>query len=134
MEAAIMRLVYRAGDRFMGKRRRFLKKALLVALLLTGIVGGYAAYSVASVPDVSGLKSKNPTVTALMEQRAAEQDIEVRPLRAWVSYNSISSHLRNAVLVSEDGAFFSHAGVDIDELKEAVKKDWKEKRFARGAS
>jgi monofunctional biosynthetic peptidoglycan transglycosylase len=115
-------------------RRSFIKKALLVSALLVLIVGTYAAYSVASLPDVAGLKGKNPTVTALMEQRATERGATARPLRSWISYNKISPHLRNAVLVAEDGAFFQHSGYDLDEIKEAVKKDWKEKRFARGAS
>jgi monofunctional glycosyltransferase len=118
----------------MKKRRNFLKKAFAAFLLLFVLVGGYAAYSVVSVPNVAGLKTENPTVTALMEQRAAEQNTQARPLRTWVSFNNISPHLRNAVLVAEDGAFFQHSGVDLHELKEAVKKDWEEKRFARGAS
>ncbi len=118
----------------MKKRRSLLKKAFAIILLLFLLVGGYAAYSVASVPDVAGLKTRNPTVTALMEQRAAEKNTKARPLRTWVSYKNISPHLRNAVLVAEDGAFFQHSGVDLHELKEAVKKDWEEKRFARGAS
>jgi monofunctional biosynthetic peptidoglycan transglycosylase len=118
----------------MKKRRSIFKKILIAGLFLALIVGGYAGYSIASLPDVAGLKTRNPSVTAIMEQRALEQGVEVKPLRSWVSYNNISPHLRNAVLVAEDGAFFSHSGYDLDELKEAVKKDWKEKRFARGAS
>jgi len=38
------------------------------------------------------------------------------------------------VLIAEDGAFFQHSGYDIDEIKESVKRNWREKRFARGAS
>jgi len=118
----------------MKKRRSIVKKVLLVLVVIFLIVGAYAAYSIASLPNVEGLKKKNPTVTALMEQRAAEKGVTARPLGSWVSYNNISLHLRNAVLVAEDGAFFQHSGYDLDELKEAVKKDWKERRFARGAS
>jgi monofunctional biosynthetic peptidoglycan transglycosylase len=69
-----------------------------------------------------------------MEQRARERNTKVRPIRSWTPYNGISPHLRNAVLVAEDGAFFQHSGFDMDELKEAVKKNWTEGRFARGAS
>jgi monofunctional biosynthetic peptidoglycan transglycosylase len=69
-----------------------------------------------------------------MQQRAAEHHTQARPLRTWASYNSISPNLRNAVLIAEDGAFFQHAGYDIDEIKESVKRNWREKRFARGAS
>lgn len=87
-----------------------------------------------TAPDVASLKSHNPATTALIEQRARENRIAVRPIRAWVSYNSISPHLRNAVLISEDSAFFQHSGYDLDQIKESAKRNWREKRFARGAS
>jgi len=91
-------------------------------------------YTIATAPDVAALKKSNPTVTALMEQRAGEQHTKVRPIRTWISYNSISPHLRNAVLIAEDGAFFQHSGYDVGEIKESMKRNWREKRFARGAS
>jgi monofunctional glycosyltransferase len=37
-------------------------------------------------------------------------------------------------LISEDAAFFSHRGVDLNELKEALKKDWSTLSFSRGGS
>jgi monofunctional biosynthetic peptidoglycan transglycosylase len=86
------------------------------------------------MPDVAALKKNNPTVTALMEQRAAERNKAAPRLRSWTTYSAISPHLRNAVLVAEDGAFFQHSGYDLDELKESVKRNWREGRFARGAS
>jgi len=70
----------------------------------------------------------------MMEQRAEENHIEAPKIRAWAPYNRISPHLRNAVLIAEDSAFFQHPGYDIDEIKESVKRNWHEKRFARGAS
>jgi monofunctional biosynthetic peptidoglycan transglycosylase len=69
-----------------------------------------------------------------MEQRAEENHTKARPIRTWVSYNSISPNLRNAVLIAEDGAFFQHSGYDISEIKESMKRNWRERRFARGAS
>lgn len=118
----------------MKKRRGFFRRLFVAGILLFLFVGAYTVYSAAYLPNVAVLKTRNPTTTALMEQRADEQDEKVRPLRSWVSYNKISPHLRNAVLVAEDGAFFQHSGYDLDELKEAIKQDWQEKRFARGAS
>jgi monofunctional biosynthetic peptidoglycan transglycosylase len=118
----------------MKKRRGLIKKALILIFLLLLLAGGYAAYSYATLPNVAELKLKNPATTALMEQRATEHNSKVRPLRSWSSYGNISPHLRNAVLVAEDGAFFQHSGYDVNELKEAVKKNWREGRFARGAS
>jgi monofunctional biosynthetic peptidoglycan transglycosylase len=114
--------------------RRFLRRILIAAGALLLLMAGYGGYAAATLPDVSVLAKTNPKTTALMEQRAAERKTQARPIRTWVSYNSISPHLRNAVLVAEDGSFFQHEGVDFHEIKEALKKDWEEGRFARGAS
>jgi len=52
----------------------------------------------------------------------------------WVGRNGISPYLYKAVVASEDTSFYSHDGIDVHEIKEAIKKDLKERRFARGAS
>src|SRR5262249_1372438 len=111
-----------------------MKRLLAVAsvLFLAGIA--YVAYAVVTVPDVTPLKKTNPTVTSMMEQRAEENHTKARPIRAWVPYNTISPHLRNAVLIAEDSSFFLHSGYDIEEIKESFRRNWREKRFARGAS
>jgi membrane peptidoglycan carboxypeptidase len=57
-----------------------------------------------AMPDVQSLKSKNPTMTAIIEQRAHEKKTTPRPIRTWISYKNISPHLRNAVLIAEDSA------------------------------
>src|SRR2546425_4520712 len=111
-----------------------MKRLLAIGSLFFFLGMAYIGYAVATVPDVTSLKKTNPTVTALMEQRADEEHTTVRPIRTWVSYNSISRHLRNAVLIAEDSAFFQHSGYDVEEIKESVKRNWREKRFARGAS
>jgi len=108
----------------------------LLALLALGILAGilYIAGMVLTVPDVSSLVRTNPKTTALMEQRAAENKSSLQPLKVWTPYNHISIYLRNAVLVSEDSAFFEHQGFDWNQIKESVRRDWKDKRFSRGAS
>jgi monofunctional biosynthetic peptidoglycan transglycosylase len=114
--------------------RRWLRRGLAACGVLVLICVGYAVYTAATLPDVSPLVKTNPKVTALMEQRANERKARPRPLASWSGYGSISPHLRNAVIVSEDGNFFSHSGIDLHELREAIRQDWEEKRFARGAS
>jgi monofunctional biosynthetic peptidoglycan transglycosylase len=52
----------------------------------------------------------------------------------WVSLSNISNSLILTILASEDSSFYSHKGVDFHEIKEALKKDIKEKKWARGAS
>jgi monofunctional biosynthetic peptidoglycan transglycosylase len=111
-----------------------MKRLLVVGSVLFLLGIGYIGYTIATVPDVAELKATNPITTALMEQRAEEDHTELQPLRSWVRYNSISPNLRNAVLIAEDSAFFQHSGYDLDEIKESLKRDWREKRFVRGAS
>ena len=48
----------------------------------------------------------------------------------WVPYNQISSHLKSAVIASEDATFVEHDGVDIEALEKAWDKNAKaEQRF-----
>lgn len=42
--------------------------------------------------------------------------------------------LKNAVLISEDGAFFGHKGFLLEPFKKSIAANLKEKRFVRGAS
>jgi monofunctional glycosyltransferase len=111
-----------------------MKRLLTIGSLIFLLGIGYVGFTLATLPNVASLKSTNPTVTAMMEQRADENHIEPQKIRAWIPYNRISPHLRNAVLIAEDSAFFQHPGYDIDEIKESVKRNWHEMRFARGAS
>src|SRR6185436_573989 len=52
----------------------------------------------------------------------------------YVRYGRISPLLVRAVLVAEDAAFFSHDGVDYDELRISMEKNWERLAFLRGAS
>jgi monofunctional biosynthetic peptidoglycan transglycosylase len=113
-----------------------MKRILLKSLFLTAVVAAIT-YFYATLPDVKGLETKNPQSTALMELR--DQDYNQKRVRSsrrhiWVSYDAISEHLKKAVLISEDASFFSHAGVDVKEMQEALKKDWQTGSFARGGS
>jgi monofunctional biosynthetic peptidoglycan transglycosylase len=113
----------------MGMKKIF---GICALCLLAG--SAYLLWIFLTLPDVRALVRTNPKTTALMEQRASENKTKLQPLRSWAPYNRISIHLRNAVLVSEDSAFFQHEGFDWTQIKESLKRDWEEKRFARGAS
>ena len=98
---------------------------------------GWIVYEYATLPDVTPLKRRNPGITALMELRDQEyrsQGLNPARRQIWVSYDAVSEHVKKAVLLSEDAAFFSHRGVDLFELKEAVKADWERGQLKRGAS
>jgi monofunctional biosynthetic peptidoglycan transglycosylase len=100
------------------------------------VIGAFV-YFYSTLPDVSDLKTKNPKRSALMDLR--DQEYRQKGFRAprqqvWQPYGAISEHLKKAVLVSEDASFFSHKGVDVAELQEALKKDWETGSFKRGGS
>ena len=113
-----------------------MRKVFFSSLLLTAVVGGVFFFYYA-LPDVSVLKQRNPKSSALMELRAEEyrqKGIRVARQHIWVPYGTISEHLKKAILLSEDAAFFSHKGVDMNELREALKRDWETGSFKRGGS
>jgi monofunctional glycosyltransferase len=113
-----------------------MKRIFLKSLLVTVVVAA-VAYLYETLPDVKALKTKNPKSTALMELRDQEyrqKDGKIPRQQIWVPYGAISENLKKAVLISEDASFFSHTGVDVKELQEALKKDWETGSFARGGS
>jgi len=111
-----------------------MKRLLGIGAFFFLAAAGFVSYVFLTLPDVQQLKRTNPTITALMRQRAQEKKTTTRGIGRWVRYNDISLHVRNAVLVAEDGAFFQHSGYDVEQIKESVKKNVEQKRFARGAS
>lgn len=67
---------------------------------------------------------KNPPLVMLQKDRPA----------TWVGLGEVSKVAIGAVLVSEDWAFYQHKGFDANQIREAIKEDLEEGRFARGAS
>jgi monofunctional biosynthetic peptidoglycan transglycosylase len=95
------------------------------------------AYVYLTLPDVRSLKTTNPSTTAFMELRDGEARAKGRTPRRvqrWIAYGRISPHLKRAVLVAEDDAFWQHEGVDFEQLQESLETDWARGRFARGGS
>ena len=97
----------------------------------------YAAYMYLSLPDVRELRTVNPDSTAFMRLREREAHAQGRPAskdQRWVPYARISQHLKRAVIVTEDSAYWQHDGVDYDQLRESMETNWERGEFARGAS
>ena len=70
----------------------------------------------------------------LRDEEYRKKAIRAPRQQIWVAYGAISENLKKAVLINEDAAFFSHKGIDLDELKAALKKDWETMSFNRGGS
>jgi monofunctional biosynthetic peptidoglycan transglycosylase len=108
-------------------------------VLLALPAAGFAllAYAYLTLPDVRPLKTSNPTTTAFMELRDREARANgktPRRVQRWIAYGRISPHLKRAVLVAEDDAFWQHEGVDFEQLQESIETDWARGRFSRGGS
>ncbi len=86
---------------------------------------------------LQSLRKNNPGMTAMMEQRmdeAASTGKKFSIQQSWVPISRISRHLVNAVIVSEDGMFFEHEGVDWYEIGESLEKNFERGKAARGGS
>jgi monofunctional biosynthetic peptidoglycan transglycosylase len=117
---------------------RSIFKAIAKGFLFAAILGFvYIAYIYLTLPDVRHLAKENPKTTAFMalrvdEARAAGRKFSIR--HQWVPYSRISPFLKRAVIVTEDAAFFDHDGIDLDEIKASLERNWEDGQFLRGAS
>lgn len=86
---------------------------------------------------VSGLRTENPGETALMRQRRSEAEGDGKSLKIvhrWIPLSRIPAHVINAVIVAEDGTFYTHGGFDWYEVQQSIEKNVEAQRAARGAS
>ena len=96
-----------------------------------------AAVYVGWLPDVEPLRRSPPKTTAYIEGRRADlerQGKSFKPQMIWTPYDRISDHLKHAVVTAEDDMFYQHQGIDWDNVRAAMEKDWKLKRPAYGGS
>ena len=103
------------------------------------VTGAFLAFELLTIPyfSIAKLRGENPGQTALMRERVHEAAGEGKTLtivQRWVPLSRVSKNLIDAVIVAEDGAFYSHGGVDWFEVKESIEKNIDERRAARGAS
>jgi len=106
------------------------KKILLVTLSLVGILWFFRIYDLFWLPDVTPLQHNDPATTAFIDHYKGHNKIEYH----FVPYSKIAPSLKEAVVLAEDSTFFSHHGFDFESLRDALEKNWKKKRFARGGS
>jgi monofunctional biosynthetic peptidoglycan transglycosylase len=108
-----------------------------IVLLIPVIALALVAYIYLTLPDVRPLAKTNPESTAFMqlrieEAREAGRKFSIR--QQWVPYNRISPMLKRAVIVTEDAAFFDHDGIDLEEIKASLERNWEEGQLLRGGS
>lgn len=112
---------------------KFIKR--IIFYTIAGIfifIGLYFIY-----PDVSKLRTENPGKTSFMKYRENEwrkKGIEKTIKQTRVPLSKISPYVVNAVVISEDGNFWSHHGFDFGALREAMQRNMKKKQLRYGAS
>jgi len=90
-----------------------------------------------TMPDISLLKTTNPTTTALIEARQVQAQQAHKSIGRhwiWVPMSRISPHLRRAVVAAEDASFFTHEGFDWEGIKDAALYDLEQGEMKRGGS
>jgi hypothetical protein len=112
------------------------KHKILTALLLilaSGACGACQHPLVCRGADEDAEPGRNRThAPAGAEAEAAGKPFRVT--QTWIPLSRIPKRLVDAVIVAEDGTFFTHGGVDWFEVRESLEKDIHEGRAARGAS
>ena len=123
----------------MSPASRSIVRRIAKAIAIFALIGfGYVAYVYLTLPDVRPLVKENPKTTAFMEIRKEEARREGREKftirQQWIPYQRVSPFLRRAVIVTEDAAFFDHDGIDLNEIKASLEKNWEQGQFLRGGS
>ncbi|MBL8151986.1 MAG: monofunctional biosynthetic peptidoglycan transglycosylase [Blastocatellia bacterium] len=117
------------------KARKWSFKKIFLLVAALGLL--YFGIEYLLLPTGKDLKETNPKTTAMIEARLEQAKAAGREevkQQIWVPIDKISNNLVRAVLAGEDARFFSHNGFDTEAIKKAIEHDWKEGRFARGAS
>ncbi len=87
------------------------------AMRITGLV--IAAWLCVTLLLIASYRFVDPPYSMLMlQQRVAGDDVN----QAWVPLDYISPYAVRAVLLSEDGRFCQHWGVDLDEMQNAIER------------
>ncbi|OGR84275.1 MAG: monofunctional biosynthetic peptidoglycan transglycosylase [Elusimicrobia bacterium RIFCSPLOWO2_01_FULL_54_10] len=113
---------------------RFKSKKILYPLAAAGLA---ALVYLLWLPWVPALRHSNPERTAFMDLRvrqAAKKGKKLEQIKTWKDLDSISPYLVGAVLAAEDDTFYVHRGFDFDQIKIALRLNWKKKRYVYGGS
>lgn len=110
---------------------RWLKRILL------GLLGLFLAYHCWLFGWVLWWNWVNPDTTRFMDIRLAELQVKnpkAQLDKRWVSYSSISIHLKRALIVSEDDLFVHHEGFDWEGIQKAMEKNKQRGKIVAGGS
>ena len=114
------------------KQKPYRTKQLLLVML--ALIMGWHGWMLVQL---FVLRIDNPEMSAFMQQTLDDQRmqnpnavLDHRP----IDYNRISTHLKRAVIASEDARFIQHNGFDWNGIKIALEKNFEARRVKAGGS
>ena len=122
-----------------GLRRLLLLTGAAVWLLILAITL-FTTYLLRDIPDTQQMSMAQLQQTAsqrlhmraeLNKTSAQSQTAVIQP---WIALDQISRDLLYSIVLSEDGDFFTHQGIDYDALQAALAENIKRRQWAYGAS
>lgn len=110
-----------------------------VVFSITATVLIYKGYQLAKAPvnQVLMLKNSNPEESVFMTRYRKQLSDEGLPdslIHSFISLDSISPHLKKAVIAAEDDGFYTHPGIDLEAIIQASEFNKIQGEFKRGAS
>ncbi|MBC7188538.1 MAG: monofunctional biosynthetic peptidoglycan transglycosylase [Calditrichaeota bacterium] len=115
---------------------RCLVALLVVCALGIATVAGALWWLLRDLPGEEAIRAYRPATATEVHDVQGRFILSVTAgvSRLWRPLAQISPWLVKAVITSEDDTFFQHEGIRPEMIKEALAKDWKARRWARGAS
>lgn len=110
------------------------KKILLFSLVLDVIIVALVLFYFFAIPhkQIEGLKDGFVKVD-LVDGKASYSHTNKKP-KQWVPLKNISKIAQQAIVISEDWAFYEHEGVDWAQIQKALEDSLKDGKRPRGAS
>lgn len=114
----------------------FTKRKLAYVLVLLFLLIAPVLFVVIQIPlqKLSLLSDGYVVVEYDREKQKPSFRVTSEKPEGWTSYQTISRHGRESIVISEDWAFFEHKGLDVKQLQEAIDEHLTEGKKLRGAS
>jgi monofunctional biosynthetic peptidoglycan transglycosylase len=110
--------------------------AYAVAFAIAGTIVLYKGYQFVMTPirEVKALQNNNPRQTLFMARYRETLLAHDSLVQVFIPLDSISEHLKRAVIAAEDDGFYTHPGFDIAAILEAMEYNRINNSIKRGAS
>lgn len=103
---------------------------IAAGLVIAGGIVSYLAFEYFFLPDPSEFANKNPEITSFMRIKCADSPCDIR----WTPLRDVAPYIPEAILLAEDPRFYSHKGIDWQNVKDAFLANIRHRRIVWGGS